>query len=399
MALPFLKTSIGTVLRAMIAIVLLLPVWMFIYWLASPKKKLVVAIIDKTVLTQKGQEHVSLNWVLNQEKYAKNNSDLYRRNRDYFGFFPLDNEKYQIKGLERFNNDQLDQLGKDADVAYITDAYGIYKNDWYSQAYSKERSGIIYGGMSEQDLYFLSQMQDNHKLIITEFNCLASPTSPIVRSGFENKFGIHWSGWTGRYFDSFDSTVNKELPKWLINNYKKRHGGTWPFKRSGVALINSEDDVVILENETHLTNEFPRMISNKEGQGHYGLPDESIYTFWFDIVEPDSSFNHTLATFLLSVNENGKKELAQFGIPAAFPAITAHVNKDYRFFYFSADFADNPIGLASSYFKGVYHFKWFIYNNRDPQGRKSFFWKIYLPLVTNILNDYYQTIKPIEAKR
>ncbi len=376
-----------------------MPVWMFIYWLATPKKKLVVAIIDKTVLTQKGQEHVSLNWVLNQEKYTKTKTALYQRDRDYYGFFPLDNEKYQIKGLERFNTEQLDQLGKDADVAYITDAYGIYKNDWYSQSYAKERSGIIYGGMSEQDLYFLSQMQDNHKLIITEFNCLASPTTPIVRSGFEKKFGIHWSGWTGRYFDSFDTTRNKELPHWLIDNYKKRHGGTWPFKLSGVALINAEDDVVILENKTHLKDEFPYIVSNKEGQGHYGLPEKSIYTFWFDIVEPDSAFNHTLATFNLSVNDVGKMELAQYGIPAAFPAITAHVNKDYRFFYFSADFADNPISITSSYFKGVYNFKWFMYNNRDPQGRKSFFWKIYLPLVTNILNDYYQTIKPAETKR
>ncbi len=394
MALPFLKASIGTILRALIAILLLMPLWMFIYWLASPKKKLVLAIIDKTVLTSKGQEHISLNWVLTQEKYTKTKNELYQRERDYFGFFPLTKDKYQIKGLERFNTNQLDQLSTDADVAYITDAYGIYKNDWYSQKYAQERSGIIYGGMSKEDLYFLTGMQKKHKLIIAEFNCLASPTTSIVRSGFEGSFGIRWSGWTGRYFDSFDTTENKEIPHWLINNYTKSHNGKWPFTKSGIALIHSDDRVVILENGTHLTDEFPHILATKEGQGHYGLPAKSPYSFWFDIVNPDSTYNHTLATFTIDTNDKGAKELANYGIPASFPAITAHINKDYRFFYFSADFADNPISPTSSYFKGVANFKWFMYNNRDPQERKSFFWKLYLPLVTTILDDYYQTIKP-----
>jgi hypothetical protein len=221
MATTFLKPSIGSVLRAILVILLLLPVWMFIAWLCTGKRKMVIAIIDKTVLTTKGQEHISLNWVLNQEKFSKTNSaELYKRERDYFGFFPLENEKFKLKGLERFTTTQLDQLSADADAVYITDAYGIYKNEWFKQGDSKERSGTVYGGLSQQDFYFLQQMRAKHKLIITEFNCLASPTSPTVRSSFENGFGIKWTGWIGRYFDSFDTTKNKELPKWLITNYK-----------------------------------------------------------------------------------------------------------------------------------------------------------------------------------
>ena len=395
MASPFLnKITIGSVLRAILIILLLLPIWMFVVWLCTPKRKLVLAIIDKTVLTTKGQEHISLNWVLNQERFSKTSTELYKRERDYFGFFPLDKEKFQLKGLERFNTTQLDQLSVDADVAYITDAYGIYKNEWYQQGDIKERSGIVYGGMSQQDFYFLDQMRNKHKLIVTEFNCLASPTPPAVRNSFENTFGIKWTGWIGRYFDSFDTTKNKEIPSWLIKNYRQQHNGAWPFTRSGIAFIHSDDRVVILENKTHLEDELPHIVSSQEGQEHYGLPEKTAYSFWFDIIQPDTSYNHVISRFIIDANDKGKKELAVNGLPSSFPAVTAHVNSDYRFFYFSADFADNPISLTSSYFRGVHYFKGMMYNRHDPQERKSFFWNLYQPLVTTILNDYYKEIKP-----
>ncbi len=392
MATSFLKKySIGSILRALLVMLLLLPVWMFIAWLLTDKRKLVIVIVDKTVLTTKGQEHVSLNWVLNQEKFTKTNTALYKRESDYYGFFPLENEKFQLKGLERFNTAQLDQLSTDADAIYITDAYGIYKNEWYQQGDAKERSGTVYGGLSQQDFYLLKQLRDKHKLIITEFNSLASPTSPAVRSEFENIFGVRWSGWTGRFFDSFDTTQNKELPLWLVHNYKLQHNGAWPFKKSGIALIHSDDRVVILENETHLTQELPNIYSTKEGQDHYGLPEKTPYSFWFDVIQPDTGFNHVLAQFRIDVNENGKKELGAYGLSSTFPAVTVHLNKDYRFYYFSADFSDDPISLTSSYFKGAHYFKRIMYNTRDPQERKRFFWCFYQPLVTTILNDYYKT--------
>src|SRR5207237_207926 len=108
-----------------------LPLWMWLAWLVTPKKKLVVAIIDKTVLTDQGQEHISFNWILNNERYIKTSKKKYKISQDYFGFFPLQNEKYKLKGLERFSNTQLQELSDDADMAYVTDTYGIFKNEWY----------------------------------------------------------------------------------------------------------------------------------------------------------------------------------------------------------------------------------------------------------------------------
>ncbi len=42
------------------ALILLLPLWMWIAWLCTPKKKLIIAIVDKTETSRKGQEHASL---------------------------------------------------------------------------------------------------------------------------------------------------------------------------------------------------------------------------------------------------------------------------------------------------------------------------------------------------
>lgn len=106
------------------------------------------------------------------------------------------------------------------------------------------------------------------------------------------------------------------------------------------------------------------------------------YSFWFDIISVNTNMNHVISDFRIDVNDAGQAELAQYKIPSTFPAITTHINKDYRFFYFSADFCDNPISLSSSYFKGVALFKWMMYTEREPLERKSFFLEI-VPTIGN----------------
>ncbi|SKA18628.1 hypothetical protein [Sediminibacterium ginsengisoli] len=395
MALSFLKrTGTGTVIRTLLVLLLLLPVWMYIAWLCAPKRELVIAIIDKTVLNTKDQEHVSLNWVLDQEKFTKDGRQLYKSGKDYYGFFPLEGKRYELHGLEEFSTERLDRLAVDADVMYITDAYGIFRNEWLKEGDAKERSGIVYGGLSQQDFYLLKQMRDKKKLLITEFNCLASPTPPAVRAEFENLFGVRWTGWIGRFFSSFDTTVNKELPKWLISNYKQQHNGAWPFSKPGIAFIHSDDTVVILEEGSGLETTVPYIYSTADARKKYGLPEKIPYSFWFDIVQPDPRVNKILSSYQIETTAKGKEELNRHGLPASFPAVTAHIADDYRFYYFSGDFADAPVSVFSSHFKGIGAFKRFMFNPHDEQDRRGFFWSFYRPLVTSVLNDYYSKIKP-----
>lgn len=69
---------------ALLIILLLLPLWLWIAWFFTPNRKLVIAIVDKTVLNQTGQEHISLTWVLHNNRFLKTSSQPYKNNHDYF---------------------------------------------------------------------------------------------------------------------------------------------------------------------------------------------------------------------------------------------------------------------------------------------------------------------------
>ncbi len=377
------KKTIGIILF----LLLLLPLFMWLGWFFTPKKKLVIAIVDKTVLTREGQEHISLNWVLNNNRFTKTSKKGYKIDKDYFGFFPLKNKKFKIKGLERLSSTQLDQLSVDADLVYFTDTYGIYSNEWYGEGDQGSRSGMIYGGLDDKDLELLRLVKARHKTIMAEFNTIGSPTQKENRDRFEKLFGIHWTGWTGRYFDNLNPKTNPEIPKWLINNYKKEYEEEWPFTRAGVAFVNDKDAVVILEEGADLHNPLPFIYSTEEVQHNWGVPAKMKYSFWFDVMQPDLEINTVNAFYKLDLNQSGLKKLKKWGIPSKFPAVTSHLSNDYKFYYFSGDFSDNPITYNSSYFKGVAFFKPLFYDDRQPLERGSFFWKYYRPMITAILEE------------
>ncbi|OYY22434.1 MAG: hypothetical protein B7Y15_10000 [Bacteroidetes bacterium 24-39-8] len=362
---------------------------MWLYWLLTPKKEFAVAIIDKTVLNNRNQEHRSLIWILQHEKLVKQNKEFYIGSQDYFGFFPGDSGKYRIKGLERFNELKLNQLVSDCDMVYVTDTYGVYTQEWHHLAVLGDRSSLIYGGLSEQDLYFLKAMKAAEKLVIAESNTIGSPTTEIVRNQFEKSFGVSWSHWNGRYFSSFDTLKNPELPRWLYRNYMQQHGGSWPFKNAGIAFVNLNDQVVVLEKEQHLgIKDFPKIISSKPAQQHYGLPANMDYNYWFEIMVVDSSANEVLADFELPVSKSGKHLLDSIGIPTKFPAVIHSLNQKQPFFYLAGDFCDNPVNMKTIHFAGTDYFKWMLYNKEDSMERIYFFYNFYRPLISTIIKDY-----------
>ncbi|HQS55647.1 MAG TPA: hypothetical protein PLK14_11090 [Sediminibacterium sp.] len=383
------KKRIWKDLRFLIFLIALLPLWMWLYWLLTPKKEFAVAIIDKTVLNNRNQEHRSLIWILQHEKLVKQNKEFYIGSQDYFGFFPGDSGKYRIKGLERFNELKLNQLVSDCDMVYVTDTYGVYTQEWHHLAVLGDRSSLIYGGLSEQDLYFLKAMKAAEKLVIAESNTIGSPTTEIVRNQFEKSFGVSWSHWNGRYFSSFDTLKNPELPRWLYRNYMQQHGGSWPFKNAGIAFVNLNDQVVVLEKEQHLgIKDFPKIISSKPAQQHYGLPANMDYNYWFEIMVVDSSANEVLADFELPVSKSGKHLLDSIGIPTKFPAVIHSLNQKQPFFYLAGDFCDNPVNMKTIHFAGTDYFKWMLYNKEDSMERIYFFYNFYRPLISTIIKDY-----------
>lgn len=368
-------------------IIMLLPFWMWLAWYLWPTSMLNIIIVDKTVLTAQAEQHASLNWILRNQKYSKANGNLYIVNNDYYGFFPKESPNYNIKGLERFSYSQLDLLSKKSDMIYITDTYGIYENDLSPGQKNTERPKIIYGGLSSQDMHVLKQFKKQKKLILTEFNTFATPTPANIAKDFEDTFKIRWTGWVGRYFDSLDTLQNKDLPRWLLNNYKAQNNNKWPFHKPGIVFINKNEKLVILEYVTHLNAEVPMIITQKYQREKYNIPKSIKYSFWFDVIQT-STRNQIVSYYDINVNKRGENILEQNGIPPQFPAVIEHNRKDYKFYYFCGDFADNPISQTGAYFKGIHYFRKMFYNDDVASERASFFWEFYSPLVSSILKTY-----------
>jgi hypothetical protein len=367
------------------------PLFMYLFWVLGEKTELKIAIIDKTVLTEECNEHVSFNWLLTYYKYSFPDKKLYTTN-DYFGFFPLKDRKFNLKGLEIYSKPQLDSISNDKEMCYFTDTYGIYRNEWYiNEVAGIEHSPLIYGGMSESDLYFLNRMKKQKKLILTEFNTIASPTSNEIRGHFENLFDLKWTGWVGRYFDDLDTTKNKEIPKWLIKNYLEQHNKTWPFKSSGIAFINNNDHVEILEKGTHLNTDLPKIYTNKRSRERFNLPPIQNYPYWFDIMKTKRS-NNVVSVYSIDVNAKGDSIMKANGILKDFPAVIEHYDIDYKFYYFAGDFADNPISTYTSKFRGIRQVHSLFFSENTKGERTDFFWNYYTPLIQHILQHY----KPIK---
>lgn len=370
------------------------PFIMLLLWELKNPKKLNVFVLNKSVLFENTKEHVCFFWVLNNEKFYKTINKKYNLNKDYFGFFPDGNGGYKIDDLENYSEFQVDSLSECYDAVYFADTYGIYSRDWRTKYISKnensrkisDSSWLIYGGLSENDFNLLKLMKKKKKLIFSEFNIIALPTLQNVRGKFEEEFNIYWTGWVGRYFDSFDTVINRDLPKWLIDNYLDNNNNQWPFKNSGIVLVNENGKIIILENFTHLLSELPIIKTSEIIAEKFNVVEEIKYPFWFDIIKVEAP-NNIISNYHINTNSIGDSLLKIYNVPNVFPAVVQYTD-DYLFYYMAGDFSDCPLTMQSSYFKYVQVFSFLFYSSATIE-RKSFFWEYYRPFMKTVLNEYY----------
>lgn len=349
-----------------------------------------IFIMDKTVLTKKCNEHRAFNWILTHKKFITPENELYSIPNDYFGFSPLENKKFSIHDLNYYREKQIDSLSAYYDMAYFTDTYGIYYNDWYRDKNQTEHSEKVYGGLDYNDFLFLKNMRQKKKLILTEFNLLATPTDQDIRQKTEELLGIKWSGWTARYFESLDTLENPELPRWVVHLYKQQHQNKWPFKNSGIVYVHEDETIAIVENKTSLTHPVPVIYTSKYGQEKFDVPYKINYPYWTDITYPTDTTHRIVSYYKIKTNKTGDSILEHHHIPHVYPAVIE--SKDSRFYYFCGDFADNPVNGRFVKFKGIGYFELFLLNDNEINSRMPFFWRFYLPMVKNILSNYYNTL-------
>jgi hypothetical protein len=361
----------------------------WLMWFLKTEKVLNVYILDKTVPTIERTEHGSFNWLLNHDRYKKSNGDLYNINKDYYGFFPL-NSKSQEFDFKSVRIHEIEEIAETYDMLYYTDTYGVYYNEWYKKGTQDvKHTQKVYGGLNQNDYLLLKEMKEQNKLIITEFNLYNAPTNGLIREKVEELFGLNWSGWTGKYFSSLDSTNGGNFPRWIVNLYQEQNNNQWPFKNAGIVLVHKFGTIAILEQGTHLNQEVPFILANQEMIDRFGVPETVHYPQWFDI-SFTSDKNNVLANFKIHVNSSGDSLLRHYNLKPVFPAVVEHTT-DYKFYYFGGDFAENSINSKSAYFEG-YHNLASLFNGSNYNSTNKFYWQFYVPMMSTILENYYKEL-------
>ena len=371
--------------RVFILFILLVPVISWIGWKIEKEIPISLLVIDKTTPEKNFSEHISFFWVANQNKWVNRSGNQYDFTEDFLGFHPGKNGEYQIKDLRIYGHDNVAKLVDTLDVVFFADTYGIYNSNWkYHPDYGKDTISLFYGGLQAEEFNLMRELKRNGKTIIAEFNLFASPTSAVIRRQTEQLFGITWSGWVGRYFQTLDTILDPEIPKWIPELYRKNYGGAYSFTKGGIVLVDDKERIIILERDAHLNERFPILKTELSTQLEYNVPEKIYYPFWFDISSTDER-NHVLANFEIDVSKEGKHLMDSLNVPTKFPAIIEH-DGDYRFLYFACDFSDNPIGIYSSYFKGISNLSGAFYSPNQVKDRKMFFWKYYRPFMTTVMD-------------
>ncbi len=372
------------ILRYIFIFIFAAPVFMYLLWVLTPKRELDIVIVNKSVTDEANMELHSLNWILKNERFVSENGDFYRPDSDYYGFYPRLGGDFRVRDFRSYDSLEIANLVHNSDLLYLTDSYGVYTHDYGVDLDKPNR--LLYGGFNHNDLNVLTEFRNQNKLILSEFSLFTPPTGRSMRDSLQSLLGVDWSGWTGRYFLSLDSSAYDELPPWVVNLYHKKYGEEWPFTDSGVVLVRW-NDIVILEYGTHLLEEAPIIKTQTVAAEEYGLPATIQYPFWFDIVSSPDRDNQIISIYHLEVNEKGDSLLSQHNIPKMFPAVLKESSGEYPFYYFAGDFSDNPVTPSTAIFMGIERFHKFLYNKNDVEDRRQFFWRYYRPLISTILNN------------
>jgi hypothetical protein len=368
---------------------ILVPLTSMLIWYLIPSASMGVVIIDKTVSGKNFQEHQSLHWLLNHFKFTKSDGSIFDESKDYFGFFPGDKiDEFEIADLSGQTDSQKQQILENSQLVYFSDTYGVYENDLKEEP-SLTPSKKIYGGMDTFDLSFMKQAYQEEIDIIGEFNTIASPTKKEVRKEFEEFVGIKWTGWIARYFDELDTVLNEELPPWLVASYKKQHQEVWDFSGPAMVFLHENGQVEILKDKIEIKNSVPNIMSSPKSQEAYGIPEIVKYPYWIDIIFVSREFE-VISYYDLAPTDAGIVKLSELGLPRYFPAVVMKKNGAGKLYYFSGDFADNPVSGSSYNFYGIEKLWRMFLHSEDYSQRNSFFWNYYYPLMGSILKDTYQ---------
>ena len=381
------KTLIISII--ILVIILVFPAIGFFGWLFKEKKQIDVIILDKTVHTLNRVNHRSLNWVLANGRFVKENNRKYLLRKDYYGFYPI--RPLRSKQFRRNDYRLADviNIADDNEALYYADTYGVFFNDWYQGINRSRYSRKLYGGLNNTDYLLLSEMRKRDKLTILEYNSFDYPTDAYERYRIEELMGFKSTGWMGQYYPSLDST-SSDLPGWIVSLYRKKMREPWQFKNAGIILLKGENEILVLEEGTHLQNALPFIMTETDVAEKYNLSVQVAFEKPFDIIEPLD--NEVLSSFKMETTEEGDLLLDKHFLTSEFPAVVTNPG-DVRSVYFCGDFATSKKPPWTACFGDLNLIKRLLYKGDDVNDTRRFFWLYYKPLLTGMLNNYHTELE------
>jgi hypothetical protein len=370
-----------------LAVIIALPVINLIRWSSQTKKPLDIIIVDKTVPSLEREHHKPFSWILTNERFVKKEKGTtYSYTTDYFGFFPQRPLRDHKWDRNDYRLTDLINLADKNDAVYFTDTYGVFFNDWYRGINKSRKSRKIYGGLNNNDFLLIKEMKDRNKLIIMEYNSFDYPTAQFESVRTQEKLGITFGGWTGKYFASLDTT-STDFPTWMTTMYRKEYKKPWTFSKPGIVILK-EKDIVVLEEGTQLKSAMPKIITDESSSQKYGVISSVAFDQWFDIIDPLQ--NKVISKFKIDATSLGDTLLSSNGLQNEFPAVIQEPVAQ-RIYYFCGDFATYNVPFWTARFLGVEKLKGILYSDK-PDDTRRFFWLYYKPLINGIFTDYYTSL-------
>jgi len=372
-----------------LVVLLALPVINLLRWTFQTKKPIGLILVDKTVPRVDREKHKSFYWIMTNNRYVKKEKKTsYSYVKDYYGFHPTRPLKEKQYNNVRYNmTEALRELPESKDAAYFADTYGVLVSDWYFALNPPRRSRKLEGALNGMDNNLIKEMKDRNKLIVIEYNAFDWPTGEFESYTLQNRLGIKWSGWTGKYFASLDTT-SKNFPMWMTAMYRKQYKKPWTFHKPGVVLLKDKA-ILVMEEGSLLSKPVPVIVTDSVYCEKWDIAEKVTFDQWFDIIDPLE--NTVISKFKLETTPIADSILAENGISGEFPAVIMDpVAK--RTFYFSGDFCHTNIPYWTSRFVGVDKMKVLLYSAKKEDDLRRFFWLYYKPLIEGIFGDYYNDI-------
>lgn len=367
--------SLYTMTIALTAILLSVFIKPLTVWYSKESIPLNIWIIDKTVPTPQYREHKGFTWLLNSNNivYSKTGK-AFDYTKDFYGFVPLSEEEYQTR--------ELPSEKENPDIIYLTDTYGVYRDDYLKPNLRGTSSSLVYGGLNEDDLKKIRSNLGNGNTLIGEFNIASSPTNDKNRTDLGQLFGVKWNGWKGKYFH--DLKKNIEVPESIINAYEKNNS-KWDYSGSGYVLVSDNSEVVVLKDGEQVGKEGLSIKFIEPYDKLYGIKNKIQYLNWFEFTEVENK-SRVEANFIFDLTEKGIEELKKLGLNRIFPAVVVNENHEYNSYYFSGDFTDIDVTNKLWKFSGFDKLKR-ITTQVNKKNEEYFYWNCYAPMMNKILQN------------